>query len=502
MAHNEAVDVVLVGAGIMSATLAVLLKELDPGLKLEVVELMDSGAAESSNPWNNAGTGHAGLCELNYTPPARDGSIDIKKAVQINTQFEVSKQFWAYLTQKGTFGSSKNFISAVPHLSFVQGEKGIAFLKTRFEAMRTHHAFSSMEYTEDKATLAEWMPLMMPGRPADEQIAATRVMNGTDVNFGNLTNQLLKHLTSTPDAQVKYCKRVTGLSRKGDGWSVSIKDVNSGSTREIDAKFVFLGAGGAALPLLQLSGIEESKGFGGFPVSGQWLRCDNPEVVKHHQAKVYSQAAVGSPPMSVPHLDTRVVDGKKSLLFGPYAGFTTKFLKHGSFLDLPLSVRAANIKPMLAVARDNMDLTKYLVSEVMQSMEQRLESLRRFYPEAKAEDWRLEIAGQRVQIIKKDAKKGGVLQFGTELVSAKDGSLAALLGASPGASVTVSIMLDLIERCFPEKARGEWAAKLNEIFPAREKELETDAQLYERVSTQNNERLELVEKHSEAHSIA
>ncbi|RUP75018.1 malate:quinone oxidoreductase, partial [Corynebacterium propinquum] len=249
---------------------------------------------------------------------------------------------------------------------------------------------------------------------------------------------------------------------------------------------VFLGAGGAALPLLQASGIEESKGFGGFPVSGQWLRCDNPEVVKHHQAKVYSQAAVGWPPMSVPPLDTRVVDGKKSLLFGPYAGFTTKFLKHGSFLDLPLSVRASNIGPMLAVARDNMDLTKYLVSEVMPSMEQRLESLRRFYTEAQAEAWRLEVAGQRVQIIKKDPKKGGVLQFGTELVAAKDGSLAALLGASPGASVTVSIMLELIEKCFPEKAAGEWAAKLHEIFPAREKTLETDAELYRKINTQNN----------------
>ncbi|MCS3471311.1 malate dehydrogenase (quinone) [Pseudomonas sp. JUb42] len=502
MAHNEAVDVVLVGAGIMSATLAVLLKELDPSLKLEVVELMDSGAAESSNPWNNAGTGHAGLCELNYTPQAADGSIDIKKAIHINTQFEVSKQFWAYLTRKSTFGSSKSFISPVPHLSYVEGDKGVAFLKARFEALHKHHAFSSMEYTEDKSKMAEWMPLMMPGRDPNQALAATRVEHGTDVNFGNLTNQLLKHLASTPDAQVKYSKRVTGLSRKGDGWSVSIKDVNSGGTREIDAKFVFLGAGGAALPLLQMSGIEESKGFGGFPVSGQWLRCDNPEVVKRHQAKVYSQAAVGSPPMSVPHLDTRVVDGKKSLLFGPYAGFTTKFLKHGSFLDLPLSVRAANIGPMLAVARDNMDLTKYLVSEVMQSMEQRLESLRRFYPEAKAEDWRLEVAGQRVQIIKKDAKKGGVLQFGTELVSAKDGSLAALLGASPGASVTVSIMLELIERCFPEKARGEWAAKLNEIFPAREKILETDAQLYNRINTENNELLELVEKNPATENIA
>jgi malate dehydrogenase (quinone) len=501
MAHNEAVDVVLVGAGIMSATLAVLLKELDPSLKVEVVELMDSGAAESSNPWNNAGTGHAGLCELNYTPQAADGSIDIKKAIHINTQFEVSKQFWAYLARTGTFGSSRSFITPVPHLSFVQGEKGMEFLKKRYEALHKHHAFSSMEYTEDKAKLAEWMPLMMPGRPADEPIAATRVMHGTDVNFGNLTNQLLKHLASAPDAQVKYCKRVIGLTRKGAGWSVTIKDVNSGGTREIDAKFVFLGAGGAALPLLQMSGIEEGKGFGGFPVSGQWLRCDNPEVVKHHQAKVYSQAAVGSPPMSVPHLDTRVVDGKTSLLFGPYAGFTTKFLKHGSLMDLPLSIRAANIAPMLAVARDNMDLTKYLISEVRQSMEQRLDALRRFYPQAKAEDWRLEVAGQRVQIIKKDPKKGGVLQFGTELVSAKDGSLAALLGASPGASVTVSIMLDLIERCFPEKARTEWAVKLNEIFPAREKALETDAQLYQRVSAQSDASLDLVPS-SQAASFA
>ena len=502
MAHNEAVDVVLVGAGIMSATLAVLLKELDPGLKLEVVELMDSGAAESSNPWNNAGTGHAGLCELNYTPQAADGSIDIKKAVHINTQFEVSKQFWAYLTKKGTFGSSKSFISPVPHLSFVQGEKGVAYLRKRFETLSKHHAFSDMRYTEDRNQMAEWMPLMMPGRPLDEKIAATRVQNGTDVNFGALTNQLLSHLTSSADAHVKYSKRVTGLKRNGTGWTVSIKDVNSGNSREVDAKFVFLGAGGAALPLLQASGIEESKGFGGFPVSGQWLRCDNPEVVKHHQAKIYSQAAVGSPPMSVPHLDTRVVDGKKSLLFGPYAGFTTKFLKHGSFLDLPLSVRAGNIGPMLAVARDNMDLTKYLVSEVMQSMEQRLESLRRFYPQAKAEDWRLEVAGQRVQIIKKDPKKGGVLQFGTELVAAKDGSLAALLGASPGASVTVSIMLELIERCFPTKAAGEWAAKLHEIFPAREKVLETDAELYRKINAQNNISLELVEQNNEAQSYA
>lgn len=491
---SEAVDMVLVGAGIMSATLAVLLKELDPDIRLEIVELQESGAVESSNPWNNAGTGHAGLCELNYTPDSKDGSIDIKKAVTINTQFEVSKQFWAYLTGRDGFGSPRDFLNVVPHLSFVRGTKNIDYLKRRFNALKTHHAFENMVYTEDRATMQEWMPLMMPGRPVDEPIAATRAMNGTDVNFGELTRQMLDYLAAKPGVKMSYFQKVTGLARQGKGWRVEIKNTRDGSNRELDARFVFLGAGGAALPLLQMSDIEEGKGYGGFPVSGQWLRCDNQEVVKHHQAKVYSLAAVGAPPMSVPHLDTRVVDGKKSLLFGPYAGFTTKFLKHGSPLDLPMSIRPANLKPMLAVARDNMDLTRYLIKEVRQSMEDRLETLRGFYPEAKAEDWRLEVAGQRVQIIKKDPKKGGILQFGTELVAAKDGSIAALLGASPGASVTVSIMLDLIERCFPEQARSEaWSRKLDEIFPAREKVLETDAVAYREVTAVVDKRLGLAD---------
>ncbi|MDO9623269.1 MAG: malate dehydrogenase (quinone) [Pseudomonas sp.] len=500
MAQNdyETVDVVLVGAGIMSATLGVLLKELDPTLKLEVIELMESGAIESSNPWNNAGTGHAGLCELNYTPPAADGSIDIKKSVTINTQFEESKQFWAYLVEQGiengSFGSPKSFITPVPHLSFVRGQEGIDFLKTRFQALTKHHAFSDMEYTEDRATMAKWMPLMLPGRDPQEAIAATRVMAGTDVNFGTLTKHLLHKLSTQPDAQVKCKQKVNGLERNGQGWRVSIKDLQNGGQRTIQAKFVFLGAGGAALPLLQMSGIPEGKGFGGFPVSGQWLRCDNPEVVKQHEAKVYSQAEVGSPPMSVPHLDTRVVDGKKSLLFGPYAGFSTKFLRHGSLLDLPLSIRPNNIGPMLAVARDNFELTRYLIKEVMQSDEKRLKTLRGFYPLAKTEDWRLEVAGQRVQIIKKDAKHGGILQFGTELVAAQDGSIAALLGASPGASVTVSIMLDLIKRCFPQQVKSEqWRSKLNEIFPAMAEVLASDAERYREVQARSDELLQLNE---------
>ncbi len=489
---SEAVDMVLVGAGIMSATLAVLLKELDPNIKLEIVELQESGAIESSNPWNNAGTGHAGLCELNYTPDSKDGTIDIKKAVLINTQFEVSKQFWAYLADREGFGSPRDFINPVPHLSFVRGSKNIDYLKRRFDALKTHHAFADMEYSEDRATLAEWMPLMMPGRDPSEPIAATRAMNGTDVNFGAVTSQLLGYLARSGGVKVSYNQKVTGLDRTASGWKVDIKNTRTGGSRQVQAGFVFLGAGGAALPLLQMSGIEEGKGFGGFPVSGQWLRCDNQEIVKQHQAKVYSLAAVGAPPMSVPHLDTRVVDGKKSLLFGPYAGFTTKFLKRGSFMDLPLSIRPSNIGPMMAVARDNMDLTRYLIKEVMQSMEDRLATLRGFYPEAKAEDWRLEIAGQRVQIIKKDPKKGGILQFGTELVAAKDGTIAALLGASPGASVTVSIMLDLLERCFPEQYRSQaWSSKLQEMFPAREATLQIDAAAYREISQMADKRLGL-----------
>ena len=486
----ETIDALLVGAGIMSTTLATLLKELDPSLKLEIVEQQTSGAMESSDPWNNAGTGHAGLCELNYTPQADDGSIDIQRAVRINSQFEVSKQFWSYLVAKGTFGSPQHFINPTPHLSFVHGEKDIQFLRTRYEALRQHHAYAEMAYSEDRTTLAEWMPLMMQGRDNRERIAATRAEGGTDVDFGQLTSQLLTYLARQDGATVTFEQKVIGLERNESGWQVTIKNNQTGERRKVQARFVFLGAGGGALPLLQMSGIPEGKGFGGFPVGGQWLRCDNPEVIRKHGAKVYSRAAVGAPPMSVPHLDNRIVGGKPSLMFGPFACFTTKFLKHGSIFDLLLSVRPGNLGPMLAVARDNMDLTRYLIKEVLQSHTKRLDALRNFYPELDPADWRLEIAGQRVQIIKKDAKKGGILQFGTEVVAAGDGSIAALLGASPGASVSVSIMLELIERCFASR-NGEWSAKLAEIFPAREKLLQTDAKLYKEVKMRSDRLLAL-----------
>lgn len=488
---NETVDVLLVGAGIMSTTLAALLKELDPSLTMEIVEQCEHGAMESSNPWNNAGTGHAGLCELNYTPVTADGELNITKALNIHAQFGISKQLWAHLVERGAIPNPREFLNPVPHMSFVQTRDGVSYLQKRFEAMKQHHAFKAMEYSQDKIQLQEWLPLMMTGRSNSDDLAATRVNTGTDVNFGALTRNLLHFMVGQPGIHLRFNQRVTGLHRHGKGWRIHIKDSRNNDSREVFARFVFLGAGGGALPLLQMSGIEEGKGYAGFPVSGQWLRCDNPDVVEQHQAKVYSQASIGAPPMSVPHLDTRVVDGKKSLLFGPYAGFTTKFLKRGSIFDMPFSIRPDNIWPMLSVARDNMDLTRYLISEVRQSLDQRLDSLRQFYPTLNRDDWRLEKAGQRVQIIKKDSKKGGILQFGTELVAARDGSIAALLGASPGASVSVSIMIKLIQFCFAEKVRTQWEPMLKQIFIARETELQNDPDIYRETMARCDELLQL-----------
>ncbi|MCM2131792.1 malate dehydrogenase (quinone) [Larsenimonas rhizosphaerae] len=491
---DESVDIVLVGAGVMSATLATLLQALEPESRIEILERLDTPASESSFAWNNAGTGHAALCELNYTPQAPDGSINIDKAISINTMFEESKQFWSYFVEQGDLGDPADFIHPVPHMSFVRGESDANFLRARHEALQAHHCFEDMSFTEDREQIRAWAPLLLEGRSDGERLAATRSEGGTDVDFGAVTRMMLKRLEALPDEQVKVStgQSVTDLSRESDGrWKIE-STTSDGRKRVLRSRFVFLGAGGAALHLLQKSDIPEASGYGGFPVSGQWLRCDKPEIVKQHLAKVYSKASVGSPPMSVPHLDTRNVDGSPSLLFGPYAGFTTKFLKTGSVFDLVKSVSGSNLSPMLSVARNNFDLVKYLVEQVRQTHSQRVDALRDFYPDARDEDWRIEVAGQRVQIIKKDPEKGGILQFGTEVVAAGDGSLAALLGASPGASTATSIMLGLLERCFPEKARSpEWQAVLNEIVPVRAGTLATDADQLRQVRHRTHQTLKI-----------
>lgn len=486
-------DVVLVGAGIMSATLAALLRELQPDMSIRVIERLEGVALESSLATNNAGTGHAANCELNYTPEQADGSVETSKAFKINESFEISLQFWSHLVGKGLLPQPGAFLSPVPHLSFVWGEDSVRFLRTRHAALQAHPMFVDMRYSEDPAQLREWMPLVMEGRDPKQAMAATRVARGTDVDFGRLAIQLFAGLGQGADFGILANHHVQDLVREADGrWRVVVRDQVGGQTREIKAKFVFLGAGGGALPLLLKSGIPEGCGYGGFPVSGQWLICTNPEVIARHHAKVYGKASVGAPPMSVPHLDTRMVDGKPALLFGPYAGFTTKFLKQGSFLDLPLSLRPHNLYPMMAAGWQNLDLTRYLIGQVLQSREARLETLRTFVPTARMEDWELEIAGQRVQIIKKDPVHGGKLEFGTEVVSAADGSLAALLGASPGASTAVATMLEMLLKCFPEQAKSEaWQKTIQQMVPSFGTNLVKDADLLARVRARNSEMLGL-----------
>jgi malate dehydrogenase (quinone) len=461
-------DVILIGAGIMSATLGVLLKELDPKLTIAIYERLDAVAAESSDAWNNAGTGHSAFCELNYTPQLPDGSIEISKADKIAEQFELSKQFWASLVQQGQLPEPGSFIRTIPHMSFVWGTENVEYLRKRHAALTASPLFKGMEFSTDPALIEEWIPLVMDGRDPSQPVAATRMDIGTDVNFGSLTRSLFEHLRQQPGVTFELGQEIKDLTRKEEGtWQVKIKDLASGNSRKVRTRFVFIGAGGGTLPLLEKSNIPEANGFGGFPVSGQWLKCLNPEVIAHHEAKVYGKASVGSPPMSVPHLDTRQINGRKELLFGPYAGFSTKFLKKGSYSDLFRSIELGNIRPLLYAGARNIPLTKYLIGQVLQTPEQRIAALREYFPGAKPEDWQLEAAGQRVQVIKKDKKQGGVLEFGTEVVTAADGSIAALLGASPGASTAVSIMLDLTQRCFPEQAASEaWQAVFHRLVPS------------------------------------
>jgi malate dehydrogenase (quinone) len=461
-------DIVLIGTGIMSATFGTVMKELDPSLSITGFEILEDCGLESSDSWNNAGTGHAANCELNYTPQQADGSVDISKALEVNTEFDLSRQLWAYLVTKGAIPDPRAFIHPCPHMSFVWGKANVEFLRARHKEMSAHHCYHGMEYSEDRATIATWAPLLMDGRGDEDPFAATRMVTGADVDYGALTRLLFKHLTAQPGVAVRYKHRVKGLRRDANGrWLVQVHDVVADATAEVSAKFVFIGAGGGSLELLQKSGIPEGHGYGGFPVSGIWLRCDVDEVSARQDAKVYGKAPHGSPPMSVPHLDTRIVGGKRSLLFGPYAGFSTKFLKYGSLTDLVRSIRPGNIAPLLEVAKDNVQLTEYLISQVLQSSAHQFAMLTSFFPKARRHDWKEAVAGQRVQIIKPDKDRIGYLEFGTEIIADKDNSLVALLGASPGASTAAFITQEVLRKCFANRLTEDcWLPKLRQIIPS------------------------------------
>ncbi|MCX7571845.1 malate:quinone oxidoreductase [Tumebacillus sp. DT12] len=489
---HKTTDVILIGAGVMSATLGALLKELAPEWEIKVFEKLANAGEESSNEWNNAGTGHAALCELNYTSEKADGSIDVSKAIKVNEQFQLSRQFWSYLVKSNLIRNPQDFIMPIPHLSLVHGEKNVEFLKKRFKALSDNPLFQGMEFSDDPEKLKEWIPLIMEGRTSDEPIAATKIDSGTDVNFGALTRMMFDHL-KTKHVEINYKHSVEDIKRAGDGsWDLKVRNLERGVTETHRAKFVFIGGGGGSLPLLQKTGIPESKQIGGFPVSGLFMVCKNQEVVEQHHAKVYGKAKVGAPPMSVPHLDTRYIDNKKTLLFGPFAGFSPKFLKTGSNLDLIGSVKPNNVITMLAAGMKEMALTKYLIQQVMLSHEKRMEELREFIPNAKSEDWDIVVAGQRVQVIKDTAAGKGTLQFGTEVVSASDGSVAALLGASPGASTAVHVMLEVLEKCFPQHMI-EWEEKIKEMIPSYGVSLSNSPELFEEIHTATAQTLGLAD---------
>lgn len=473
----------------MSATLGALLRQLQPDWSIALFERLDAAAAESSDPWNNAGTGHSALCELNYSPQQADGSVDVTKAIDINERFQVSRQFWAYAVQTGMLGDPSSFINPIPHVSFTHGADDVTYLRKRYEALARHPLFEGMEFIDSPDEFARRLPLMARGRDFSDPVALNWTDYGTDIDFGSLTKELLAYLGAT-GADLAFGHEVRDLSKQSDGsWLVRVRNLRTGRSRTLLSKFVFVGAGGGALPLLQKSGIKEIKGFGGFPVSGQFLRCTNPELISQHEAKVYGKAAVGAPPMSVPHLDTRVINGKPGLLFGPYAGWTPKFLKDGKLTDLFKSVRPGNVSPMLGVGLTEMSLVKYLVSELLKSQAGKVYTMEEFVPRVEGRDWELITAGQRVQIIRRKGI-GGVLELGTAVIAAEDGTIAGLLGASPGASTCVSAMLDVLQRCFPREY-ASWAPKLQDMVPSLGTKLSENQPLFHEVWDWTNKALRL-----------
>lgn len=486
----DSYDIIMVGTGIMSATLATLLHELDPKLHIALFERLPAAGNESSQVLNNAGTGHSAFCELNYTLRQPDGHIDIQKAISIAESFEISKQFWSYLVTQWYIINPQDVINTVPHCSVVFDDD-IVFLKDRYEALQTSHLFDGMEYTQDSDMIHKRMPLVTQWRDMQKPIAATFMHLGTDVNFWALTKKMIDKISHNPMIDIFFSHEVVSLYQQKDKTRMlTVHDKWNNKKNIYQTKFLFVWWGWWSLRLLQKSWIQEIKGYGWFPISWKRLICTNPAIVQQHAVKVYGKADIWSPPMSTPHLDTRIVNWKNFLLFGPYAGFTTKFLIHGSRSDLFRSLSFDNIYYLLSAGRNNIPLTLYLIKEAIQTHKQRLQSLIKYMPDAQEKDWKLVQAGYRVQVIKWDKKKWWVLEFGTEVIISKDKTISWLLWASPGASTSVQIMLEIVEHCFPHYIQNKKDI-LHTMIPSYGQSLKDDAILTKKIRTQTNRILHL-----------
>lgn len=464
---------VIVGAGIMGVTFATLARELDPNLDITLIERLPGPAMSNSGVFNNAGTGHEANCELNYTPVDED-EIALDKALHIHAQFNVAKQFWAYLVKQGIVKNPASFIHATKHCTLV-AEDSIGMLRLRFEEMSKHHFFGNMSFSESREEIQSWIPYTMEQRSETERMAATKIEGGTDVNFQAVTEDMVRYL-GHHQVKLDFNTHVKRVHKSPTGtWLVEAS--KDGAPVQYKADKLFVGAGGGAFPLLKKSHLPCRSRFAGFPVGGRFLVAEiDEQAARYYNAKTYGKAKVGAPPMSVPHLDLRAANGRHYLLFGPFATFMPVLEKGRGFVEYVRSMRLHDLPNLLNVALEHFPLVKYLVSETFKGKESMFTELENFAPGIRKKfEWKIVQAGQRVQII-----KDGDLQMGTEVIVSEDLSYGTLLGASPGASVSPEVMLRTLEKMIPELFESEASQeKLKEIFVTTDlKQLITKPEVY------------------------
>mmetsp|Transcript_82104 Transcript_82104/g.145559 ORF Transcript_82104/g.145559 Transcript_82104/m.145559 type:complete len:566 (+) Transcript_82104:69-1766(+) len=465
------VDAVFIGGGIVSTTTALILKKLQPDWTIVIIERLGAVGEESSHGFSNAGTGHSGFCEPNYTPAiVKDGkeTVKIDKPIFACESFMAGRQFWASLVTEGLVKDPTSFIRSAPHIAFGPGEEKKKTIVKRFEAMKPQPLFATMEFSDDPKVMTKWAPLVMEGRDPSQPCAMTYVKEGTDVDFGALTKACCEAFIKL-GGDLRLFSEVTKIKEDVDhSWMVTTRKCDAGrGYRVYKSKFVFVGAGGWSLPMLQMSGIPQIKGYNALSVDGEWAVCQNPAVVNRHPVKVYAPGPVGAPPMSMPHIDAREIGGKKMLLFGPWCQWTPRFLKKGKMTDAFRVFKPHNIMPLATAGLKNLDLGVFLLRQMTTSYPQRFEEIKEYYPKADPDDWTFVPAAVRAQIIKRDGKSKicGALQFGTEVISNDSGTLAGLMGASPGASTVVQIALDVLRRCYKD-VFPTWEADIKKMIPS------------------------------------